>query len=707
MSKKNKSIEQQPNRKIKAVVDMIFDDIPYSEEVFEAQSKIETALNTEFDKIKEGKHEDEALEELLGEYGRLSKMAELAGYPADCADKWRKEGEAVDIRPLKKEILRQRIRVYLASLFAVFALLQIFWFAFRIFISPSSAVTNLIIAAIDLAIAYIPFRKYLKTEKAAEGSKYDTDSYKYLRVRSDRYSKRLLNSIALLFGVIFIWGAYELIFLFLGSSKLSEFAENAFQNSIAIEIPVFILLKNILCQRIFQRRIKLPDKTKYKKHVTGITIFSAAYWLAVCLFTVIMRNSVAYPANLFTTAGFLFAVLILIYNLTLRRKFTYQNIVVNKPRIAVVTSVTIALSGFYAMQRDTWYTQSYINSIPVVEHNTHKIEYDEETGIYTITKTTDDFKILHLTDIHIGGSLFSYSKDLKALKACYAEIEHTHPDFVIVTGDMCFPMGIMSLSLNNSAPVQQFAAFMRNTGIPWAFTYGNHDTESMSTLNQKELNEVYKSLSYKTSANLLYPYVQPDIKGRNNQIIELRNQDGSLNTGLFLIDSNTYTGEGLNVYDYIHDDQVDWYAGEVERLNEEAGHTVNSMVFFHIPLQEYKTATELYLDGSDEVTYYFGENPGDHGGITNDLVCCSDYPSKLFDTAVELGSTTAMFCGHDHYNNASIEYKGIRLTYGMSIDYLAQPGISKETKQRGAELITIHSDSTWDLEQIPLESIAQ
>ena len=72
----------------------------------------------------------------------------------------------------------------------------------------------------------------------------------------------------------------------------------------------------------------------------------------------------------------------------------------------------------------------------------------------------------------------------------------------------------------------------------------------------------------------------------------------------------------------------------------------------------------------------------------------------MFDTALELGSTTGFFCGHDHYNNASIEYKGIRLTYGMSIDYLAMPGIEKETKQRGAELITIHSDSSWDVEQI-------
>ena len=263
----------------------------------------------------------------------------------------------------------------------------------------------------------------------------------------------------------------------------------------------------------------------------------------------------------------------------------------------------------------------------------------------------------------------------------------------------------LNLRVTESECVIRLAAFMRNTGIPWAFTYGNHDTESLASANKQELNEVYKSLSFKTSGNLLYPYTQPDVMGRNNQLIEIRNADGTLNTGLFMIDSNAYTGEGINVYDYIHDDQVDWYADEVSRMNAEAGHTVNSMVFFHIPLQEYKTATELYLDGSDEVTYFYGENPGDHGGITNDLVCCSDYPSKMFDTALELGSTSGFFCGHDHYNNASIEYKGIRLTYGMSIDYLAMPGIEKETKQRGAELITIHADSSWESEQIPLESI--
>lgn len=167
-------------------------------------------------------------------------------------------------------------------------------------------------------------------------------------------------------------------------------------------------------------------------------------------------------------------------------------------------------------------------------------------------------------------------------------------------------------------------------------------------------------------------------------------------------DSKAYTGEGINVYDFIHDDQVDCYTAEVERMNAEAGHSVPSMIFFHIPLQQYRTAYALYEAGSDEVTYFFGEN----GEKMIDKVCCSDYPSSLFDRAREIGCE-AVFCGHDHYNNMSLEYQGVRLTYGMSIDYLVMPRIEKDTEQRGGELITIHADGSWDLWQIPLTSIIE
>ena len=511
----------------------------------------------------------------------------------------------------------------------------------------------------------------------------------------------LLHSIALFFAAFTVFIGAELSFFFFGNSKSAELAENMSSNLLLIQLPLYLLIKNTLELRLATRLVGFADKKQARRHLAVMALLSLLYWITVLATTVVLRDRLAYPANAFIAAGVVFLSLVIVYDLTLRKHITRQNLVFNRRRVALWTAAAVLVVGFVTLRRDTWYTQTYIDSVPVVTRVPCPIEYDEESGVYTLTAQNGDFKILHLTDIHLGNSLYSYRKEIKALQACYSEIAYAKPDLVIVTGDLCFPLGIMFMSFNNAAPVQQFSAFMCNLSVPWAFTYGNHGTESIASMDRESLNDVYMSLSFKTSGVLLYPYVQPEITGRNNQLLELRNADGTLNTAIFLLDSNAYTGEGINVYDYIHDDQVDWYADQVERLNREASRTVPSMVFFYIPLQQYRTAYELYEAGSDEVTYYFGNN----GEKMINKVCCSDYPSSLFDRMLELGSTTGVFCGHDHYNNMSLEYKGIRLSYGMSIDYLAMPGIEHDTAQRGAELITIHPDASWDLKQIPLTSI--
>lgn len=681
-------------------INMYFENIPYSDEIYQAKKKIEKILNSEYDKLSLSTSKDTALEIIVKKYSRLSDMAVLAGYSSKDVEKWRNAGDVKIFKTLKKEIFRQRLRIYLISflwLCTAFYLIEI---------PLIQKIDPLFFAVISGILALLCHIRYRKRElKLAKEKIYDTESYMLLRKLSDKYAKRSLNGIALFFCIASVFLFSEIYFYIFGNSKFSEFLENIYKNIIFLEVPIFICIKNKFCFKLIQRRINLPNQKEFNKHLIAVTIFSAVYWLiiTITIAAIISNKAISYPQNILFMTVALFAVILLMYNLILRKKIIYKNIVINKKRISVFTAIAVLFCGYSVMQRDTWYTQSFINSIPIVEHNEHKISYNNETGVYTILSSTEDFKILHLTDIHLGGSLYSYRKDLKALEAVYAEIEYTKPDLIIVTGDLTFPMGIMSMSLNNSAPVNQFAAFMRNVDIPWAFTYGNHDTESVATLTKSDLNDLYKSLSYKTSGNLLYPYIQPDVTGRNNQLIEIRNSSGALKQAIFLIDSNAYTGEGINVYDFIHDDQVEWYAGEVKRLNAEEGHTVSSMAFFHIPLQQYRTAYELYEQGSDEVTYFFGEN----GEKMMNKVCCSDYPSKLFDKMVELESTKAVFCGHDHYNNMSLEYEGIRLTYGMSIDYLAMPGIENDTAQRGAELITIHNDSSWDIEQIPLTSITE
>ena len=77
------------------------------------------------------------------------------------------------------------------------------------------------------------------------------------------------------------------------------------------------------------------------------------------------------------------------------------------------------------------------------------------------------------------------------------------------------------------------------------------------------------------------------------------------------------------------------------------------------------------------------------------MVYCGIHPDQLFETMQELGSTDSTFCGHDHYNNFSLNYKGINLTYGYSIDYLAYVGIYKQGTQRGCTILEYDQNGGW------------
>ena len=122
---------------------------------------------------------------------------------------------------------------------------------------------------------------------------------------------------------------------------------------------------------------------------------------------------------------------------------------------------------------------------------------------------------------------------------------------------------------------------------------------------------------------------------------------------------------------------------EINRLNG-ATELFKSLAFFHIPLVEQKDAYFEWLDNgssdTENVKYVYG-NAGEGGKV----VCSGIGEDDLFETMVRLKSTQGVFVGHDHYNNFSLWYNGgsgdyyIRLTYGMSIDYLAYFGIAKET----------------------------
>lgn len=337
--------------------------------------------------------------------------------------------------------------------------------------------------------------------------------------------------------------------------------------------------------------------------------------------------------------------------------------------------------------------------------------------------TDRDFRVMQLTDVHIGGGIISAKNDRWALNAIVNMITAEKPDLVIVTGDAAYPVPFSSGTLDNYKAAKVFAAAMEKTGVYWTMVYGNHDTEAYSYFTRDDIDEFYTEVAAKEGTHCLYKS-EAGIDGKGNQVIKVKNSAGIVTQALVVLDSHSYTGIDfagiLWKYDNLHQNQVDWYVSKMQKINEQNraldanAEQVKNLAFFHIALPEYRAAwkelseanpdvTDLNYKNTENVTYVYGVmgeasamNPLANNGETYG-VFCGIGEDEMFEKGSENG-LQGVFVGHDHKNNFSVLYKGIRLTYGMSIDYLAYAGIWKERSQRGCTLITVRPDGSFDCE---------
>lgn len=365
--------------------------------------------------------------------------------------------------------------------------------------------------------------------------------------------------------------------------------------------------------------------------------------------------------------------------------------------ISLVITVANAIMVSHLMKKGSSYGK--------VEIENQLTPQKDENGYWYFT-TDGDFKVMHLTDIHIGGGFMTKDVDEKALNSVAAMVTREKPDLVVITGDIAFPVPYRAGTFNNKSGAKIFANLMESLGVYWTVTFGNHDAEAYSYFDREAMAEFYSSEEFK------YCLFQPgpeDVDGYGNHVIEVKNSAGLITQALIMIDSQAYVEDNIiesikGNYDNIHPNQVQWYEDEIIRMDAEnkainsEAETVKTLAFFHIPLVEMDTAwTEFrkndYTDTED--FEYIDGIIGEEGR----QVCCGYGEDDLFEKMIELGSTKAMFNGHDHVNNTTFEYKGIVFSYGYSIDYFAYSGIDELGSQRGCTMITCKSDSTFTIEK--------
>lgn len=426
----------------------------------------------------------------------------------------------------------------------------------------------------------------------------------------------------------------------------------------------------------------------------------SVYWIAALAgylaLSIVFRNILMYAVYfILAFANFLLRI---INNNPFRSFSGIRRKRVTVRGLNVVSTLFLAGLSLYAIENGSNYNKKYIESLDYegFEHDS-SFTYDSKTGVYTIWGTSEEFRILQLTDTHICGSIATIQTDRRALTACYDLIKETQPNLIVITGDLVYPMPFQTFSKDNLGAVGQLCELMDNIGIPWIFVYGNHDTETAAAYRAEQLTGVYRYYSQPPSGSLLYAAIQPEIYGRYNQYIRVHNSDDSLNSLLFLIDSNDYIKDAGNVneYDSVHEDQIQWYEDTIEKVESEEGRLVPSFVFMHIPFPAFAQAQEALRSGSGDAVYLFGEN--------GEGVSCPERESGFFEAIVQKQSTRAVFVGHDHLNNMAVKYKGVDLVYSKSIDYYAYPGIADRTEQRGATLITLFSDGSYQIKQVDYE----
>ena len=138
--------------------------------------------------------------------------------------------------------------------------------------------------------------------------------------------------------------------------------------------------------------------------------------------------------------------------------------------IAVTVVVTLIGNNANLKKANSFETVQYENQLKPVK---------DQNGNWTFT-TDKDFKVMQLTDIHIGGWM-SLDKDAKALNAVAAMITAEKPDLVVVTGDIAYPVPFQAGTFNNLSGAKIFAALMEKLGVYYTVCFGNHDSEAYGT----------------------------------------------------------------------------------------------------------------------------------------------------------------------------------------------------------------------------------
>ncbi len=264
---------------------------------------------------------------------------------------------------------------------------------------------------------------------------------------------------------------------------------------------------------------------------------------------------------------------------------------------------------------------------------------EDEYMLYTAWKEdSSEYRILQLGDIHQSQS------DLheEHFDVIDRTIKKADPDLIVINGD--------AFTFADKHTVKKVFQHFDDKGIPWTFTFGNHDDQGYysDTYIQRLLSGNIKSTQYK---NVLFrDHVNDEVTGRSNFVINLKSGD-EIKYQLYCLDSNNYNFDTMG-YDIVKQDQIDWYENMVKYSLKNFGNVKSSM-YLHIAPPE----AVIDWENMDKEHCIIGDMQEGLGSPSKDL--------HIVQKILDLGVTQSIHANHDHANDAVFKYKDIYFAYGV------------------------------------------
>ena len=263
------------------------------------------------------------------------------------------------------------------------------------------------------------------------------------------------------------------------------------------------------------------------------------------------------------------------------------------------------------------------------------------------------FKIMQIADVQED-----WPVNPDTIRLIDAAAEREKPDLVIFTGDQIqaySPCYRTDTYEKVKKVIAEFTAPLSKRGIPFTFTFGNHDDEC-ATGKTAQL-ELYASHE---------GFTMGEARGKDDHAthnINLKDSDGEKDIfALYIIDSNKKDENGA--YAPVKKEQIEW----LEAAREKNGY-IPALAFQHIPVPEFynvikkvpfwtKGAVEAYK--SRKNTFWLLE--GDEG-FMGETPAVPEINNGEFDSLKKHGDILGLFVGHDHVNSFVRNLEGVDLAY--------------------------------------------